>query len=287
MKLPVVFVFDLDATLVGGTDYIYAYDYFLTFIKGACDKKKIGGPYCSYKIPRVQEKISSEMLRPGMKESMTELKTIFPTAEFFIYSAGSTEHVKLFVDFVEKSTGITFNRPLLCRPQCVFDERHYYLKSLASNINVILGCLDAKYPGVTEKDLNGRIVIIDDQDVWGDDTRVIKCPEYKYNPVIEFDDKLIHLMYSDDKVKTYLKNESSHTLPTFHSDPSANIMQHMQDYHLYMANVYRQNLVVNTAALADTFFPDFVKALKPLTKLKRPFSEKSLNTIRKTIQNKK
>jgi hypothetical protein len=122
--LPILFIFDLDNTLIGNPVYILSYKYLLDFIKDGCKHNRLNGVECKIDYNVWNNKIIDEkFFRPKLKESLQEIKTIFPNAEFFIFSLGTKDYVTPIVQFLEKYTGISFT------PTEKKNETKFYIKT--------------------------------------------------------------------------------------------------------------------------------------------------------------
>lgn len=260
----------------------------LDFVKDACKHKRLVGPECSISYSKFNiwtpENVPYGFFRPGLKESLHEIKRMFPTAEFFIYSLGTKNYVHSIIEYLEKYTGLKFNRPLFTREDSSITPESTYLKDIHGYENDIFKSLIAKYPlckdeKVQQKIMNERTIIIDDSPVWGGDYRFVQCKSYTYTPIAEIDHKILNMIYKNSMLKTFI-NSSKYVdiLPDF--DDNQTFDSYMLDYHLVLFNMYKNNVTNNNQQLNDDFFPKFVKAIKKRTKYVKPFDKKFLDTLR-------
>ena len=99
-NLPVLFIFDLDLTLIGRASNILEYKEILEWIKNNCKHKKFENENCKININDWSKIIPENFIRPYLKDFLKEIKELFPTAEFFIFSNGTKKYVKLMVDYI-------------------------------------------------------------------------------------------------------------------------------------------------------------------------------------------
>lgn len=288
MALPVLFVFDLDETIIGETTpYIYKMDLH-DFINNSV---KAGKLPLDFKLPKLTSKdISPFSIRPGFKDFMTKLKEYFPTAECFVYSAGTKEYVQTYISYVEQITGCQFQRPLFSRVDCTLDERYNTVKSIKAHFPTMIDTLVSRYPALKDAAtqdyvLNNRFVFLDDNDVvWDIKEKWIKAPHYKYRPVIDIAGALPHQTRQHSSVQNFLTVLSKMVYvfiePTGHfSEDERNMM-----YYTWMANQYALFMSTNKFAIEDQFFPTLQKALIKVKNSNTPFSDTNMKHITEALQ---
>lgn len=284
--LPVIFVFDMDKTLIGDTDLILQYDQLMEFIRDGCKHKRLIGSECKLNTNTwVSDNIPATFFRPNLQESLVEIKKIFPTAEFFVFSLGTKAYVYDIIPYLEKQTGIKFNRPLFTRTDASSSSDNKYLKDIHGYYDTMFKALSHKYPKCKDekyqnKIMKERTVIIDDTAVWGSDERWVPCKEYTYKSIIELDKKLLEIIYKNPEINTFIRTSKYiNTIPAV--DPQTKTFDDfLQDYHLLMFNLYNNHSEDNKAALQDDFFVSFVKAIKKRNKYAKPFDAKFLKTLK-------
>lgn len=289
-RLPTVFVFDVDETMIGVSNPIGTAIELREFVMHS---QKIGKlPKVPKVLPRsvrYAELMPPHMLRPNFKESLVKIVKLYPTAEFFVYSAGTEDYVASVVAWIEQQisdTGITFRRPLLSRNNTMTTATSRYIKSVSYHIDNILTSLEADYPALkNEKNRQAveehRIIHIDDREniLWEGSDKLVRCPAYSYTPVVNMITGLEPFL-NDAEVKTFIKSMGGFVEP---EPMSMTEDERNMSYHLFMAEQYRLVLQSNKTHLADTFCHDFVSALKLLKNLKRPFTKENVMKINKAI----
>jgi hypothetical protein len=294
--LPVIFIFDLDRTLIGNPRHILDYQDTLDFIKNARISQKISKEDLSDEdfkaLPSWKNLFVPEFFRPHLKESLETLRKYFPTAEFFIYSAGVPDYVKSMVDIVEKHIGFRFNRPLFSRTECPTNEANEFSKSIVAQFPKIIQSLSLldRYSGLnleeyTETLMDNSVLFIDDTDfVWDNKEKWIKCPAYNYKPMFDIDDRVLRIIHRFPIVQEYLRSSKANETLYIHEQADFSYDEYRMNYHLFMANLYREHTLSNrTAFTKDDFLPRLVKALQPYKNKSKPFNRKNLATLKKTL----
>ena len=284
-QTPIVIIFDLDNTLVGD---LSAFGYRLQtnqFIKDACRSNKLLATYCK-KTPKLLEElfITEHCVRPGLKEALTTLKQAAPHLEIFVYSAGEEEYVTRIVEFLEKKYEISFARPIFSRTDCVIREDNSYGKSIQQHLPEIVKSLRVKYPQLNEKELlANKILFVDDRDVvWDHANKLVKCPVYEYPSIEDIFSGFPLEMRRLPILKQYATNAIG-TMNVFIEPDNVHEIERNMLYSLFMADLYRKAMSKAVAGLTDTFFEKFTKAVKPLLKLVKPFTDEKIAGIRKVV----
>ena len=282
-SLPVIFIFDLDKTLIGEShDLMFEYKDLLTFINDACKHKRFSGSECKLSTNIWNKDVVSEhFFRPHVKEALHSIKNMFATAEFFVFSLGTKDYVNDIIAYLESYTGIRFNRPLFTREDSSIGDINYYMKEIKGYEEIIFKSLVRKYPKCKSAYFKSlimreRTIIIDDTDVWNNDIRWIQCKPYTYKPICKIDNTILQLIYDNQSIKSYMTNRSVDFLPDF---PETFDM-FMMNYHLNTANLYRKFLQENTEQIKDDFFMKFVKCIQHRSNKAKPFTPAFLKKIK-------
>lgn len=289
-KLPVVFIFDLDSTLICDSNPLSRYQQFVSFLRDAVITKKIALPNVTAKSVRqrpMSELVPAEFYRSDLASSFGSLKTLFPTAEFFVFSAGQKHYVEQTVKLMEEQLGVAIQRPIFSRNDCTIDETNNYKKSILANIPRIFKSLQDKYPALkTEENresvINHNLVFVDDREVvWDLSDKWIPCPIYSYIHTID-----ATVGFPRDLLRHALVREYIATHYVGFAEPAPDVSEDERNllYHSYLANAYGAALTENKTALKDDFFHKLVQVLKPVSRLKRPFSDKNMKRIRDAMK---
>jgi len=290
MNLPIIFIFDLDLTLIGNSLNIYKYKNVFEWIKNNCKHKKFINDECKISFNDWYNIIPDNFIRPNTKECLMEIKELFPTAEFFIFSNGIKEYVKTFVDYIEKKLKIKFNKLIISRDLNLIDDTHSYSKELTGYIeDLIIKSLSKKYSKILlEKNrellFNDRTIIIDDNNYIWNNRPIINILPYNYIPIFEIDIKMLNLIYHSNSLSTYMSNINNQAFyPSNDITTNKTNEEFKLNYHLFLAEIYRNNIDNNKKCLKDDFFIKFIKAIKSRKDLEKPFTTTFITNCNKII----
>lgn len=295
-KLPVIFVFDLDETIIGESKTLTRQEDIHTFVRSSVKIGKLPPEYKSipsYKIGHATD-IPSGFIRPGFAELIGKIKEYFPTAKLYIYSLGTKAYVQNIIEYVERVSGARFERPLLAREQSVMSD-HGKKKSLDTHFPNIFAALTAEFPALAKKENQDfvrahRLVFLDDNDdIWNNKDKWVQVPHYTYTPTIDVAGLLPLPLRQHQLMRDFLTNTIGNYYvfvePAEADLASADALaeRHMR-YHTWMANEYARTLESNKAALKDDFFYKLAKALATVRRSNRPFSEGNLKKIKAMLK---
>lgn len=172
-KTPMIFVIDLDGTIIGDiTPQIMLYD-IAKALKTAHVKY-------SFDTNTFKQKLKNGIIRPHFESFVKTLINNVPNVEFFIYTASEKTWAEFVIKNIEQCIGIKFNRPIFSRSSCL-NENRQYKKSLHFICPSLIKTLKKKY-GIlySKRDLLNNTLIIDNNNVYQQDNKVIVCPTYNY-----------------------------------------------------------------------------------------------------------
>lgn len=278
MRLPIVFVFDLDATIMGNMMVLYQKSDLHALINAAIKTGKMQGK----PLPpvRLDDHVNNELIRPGFADMIQNINKGFNNAEFFMFSAGNKEYVTQNIEWIEKRSGVKFRRPLLTHDNLVYVGTRAYRKSLELNKRIIIKALEHDYPAIktmSNEVYNSRIVHIDDQNVLWEQNKTLICPEYKYKLLLDITKDIPMDILKHELVINFLAD--SHLLV----QDSASSEEQLTYYYLNLGKTYAEYLPTNREALLDTFFSRLAKALLKYKNNKQPFTDAHIEAIRKTL----
>jgi NLI interacting factor-like phosphatase len=285
-ELPIIFIIDIDNTLIGKSQSLLKFKELSNFIRDSCNRNKIDNKDDICKITEKiwEEKVNEKFFRPYMKEFFMGIKETYKNAEFFVFSTGISTYVKRMVGYIEKhlENKIKINKPYFSREKSFRDENLYHIKDINVYDMEIIKALKKKYPKIETKIsevLNERTIIIDDLEVWDDDYRHIKIKGYMYDPIIEFDYFLLKKIYENQYLYNYVYNSE-----ILEIERGESFNEFLFNYHLYMMNLYKKVETDNKTEINDN---QFEKLLKLIVKLKNKkgniFTKKNLTNISKKM----
>jgi len=278
MNIPILFIFDLDLTLIGRSENILNYKKIIEWIKNNCRHKKLENENCKILKNNWSKLIPENFIRPYLKESLNQIKEIFPNAEFFIFSNGTKEYVKTMIEYIEKKTKIKFNKLIIARDLNLTTKDHYYSKEITKYIEeLIIKSLSNKYSKkILEKNkeiiFNDRTIIIDDNPYIWNNKPIINIPSYNYNPLLEFDIDTLNLIYKNSVISTYILNMENQPFFPSNSKLDKTEEELKLNYHLFLAEMYRNNIDINKEMSKDDFLLKLVKIIKSRKNLEKPFT---------------
>lgn len=173
MKLPYVFIFDIDQCIVGNVKYIVEDQIAYKLLKELYNNSVNYNP--DY----------SNIIRPGFVEFVKYIKNKFKPCELFLYTNSSYNWANTgIIPIIEKSTKIKFNKPYFTRETSIL-----FNKSLDEAYEKIFPILQKKYKiSLKHKDyiINNNLVFIDNikQNTTTHSNRQITCPDYDLMPYI-------------------------------------------------------------------------------------------------------
>jgi hypothetical protein len=265
-NLPMIFILDIDNTLIGKSNEIIKYNDFLTYIKNSCNRNKIEkkDDIC---IKKWNYKITDDFYRPYLTEFFSGIRDLSKNTEFFVFSLGTFNYVKDMVELIEdKMNGITFNKPYFSRENSFITDKYSYVKDINAYESVIIDKLKHKYPNISKnskKIFEERTIIIDDIDIWDDDFRHIKIKPYNFYPIIEYDLHLLEFIYKNDHLYNYVLNSEILTIERGNS-----FQDFLMNYHIYMTNLYNTHNKTNNDELKDNTFKVILDSLKRRMRMK-------------------
>lgn len=173
---PLVIVLDVDGTIIGDIrPQLQLVDLHNSLKK---HDKKAG----VFNVREFQARLRQGIVRPYFTKFIKKMKESVPNVEFFIYTASEKKWAHFLIPHIEKAVGIKFNRPIFTRSNCVIVNNECK-KTTASIMPGVLKSLKSKYGILSKKDLEDRILIIDNtQEVFDQHNKqfLLHCPTYDF-----------------------------------------------------------------------------------------------------------
>jgi hypothetical protein len=155
---PVVFILDLDGTVIGDVrSQVLLYEL------------KSNNVNITYNF---EKSFDEGLIRPYFDSFLKNTKRRLPNAEFFIYTASEDKWANKIVTSIEKHISFRFNRPIFSRKHCTPNG-----KRLDIILPAIKRSLKKTYGNV---DLENRIMVIDNSEVYDkhDSKKLLLCNTY-------------------------------------------------------------------------------------------------------------
>jgi len=173
-KLPYIFFFDIDGTIIGDISaQVCEWTLLTTYEKS--------------KIPQFKKNLITQLenglLRPHIMNYIELIRSKHEHVELFIYTASDAKWAAFLVPCIENVIGIKFNRPLFTRNQCTL-VNHEYRKSLSKVMPTAFSKIKRglSLQDISHSDLKHHSTLIDNNHVLmkNEECRGILCPTYNF-----------------------------------------------------------------------------------------------------------
>jgi hypothetical protein len=170
---PLVIVLDMDGTIIGDIRPQLQLVELHKSLKAQDKKVNV------LNIKDFQSRLRSGIVRPYFSKFVKKLKEHNTNVEFFVYTASEKKWAHFLVPQIEKAAGVKFNRPIFTRDDCTSD----YKKTVSNIMGGIFKSLKKRYGVLKKKDMEDRIVIVDNtSEVFDQNNQrfLIHCPTYDF-----------------------------------------------------------------------------------------------------------
>lgn len=247
---PLVIVLDLDGTIIGDiTPQIASYD--------ISNHIKVNGGSLNYKFKDLAGKLLGGIIRPYFGEFIRKLILNVPNIEFFIYTASEKKWALTIIKQIENACKIKFNRPIFTRNNCVQIDKEYR-KSLKLIKPMIFRALKKKHHLQSIADLNDKIMVIDNMDVYNSsETKYhIHCKTYDYKYP-----ENIPAMFDNQEYKKYWKVASSLFDKYYNIKPTHDYLDFQYQFYAKYTSLIAALKASNNEFLKDAFYKNLYKIL--------------------------
>jgi hypothetical protein len=173
-NIPLVVLLDLDGTIIGNIS------------PQVCEWELLM-QHAPKRMKQFKENLHSQLhqglLRPHFISFIDFMKHNYNNAEIFIYTASESKWAHVIIACIEQLTGITFNRPLFTRANCIATSSDLK-KSFDKVIPLMYNKLKHNYSIDTQASLKQHIIMVDNYHevlVSGSqERRLVKCPTYSF-----------------------------------------------------------------------------------------------------------
>ena len=252
MKLPYIFIFDIDNTIIGDIRHQIIEYNLLENINTLLIK--------DYDITDI---LNNGMLRPYFKDFIDFIYKKYKNVEIYVYTNSSFEWINYgLIDNIQKSINYKINKPYFTR-----DDSNYYKKLLGNLYDNIINSLIAKYPSLKSQKnkefvFKNQIDFIDDikNNLKDYPQKQILCPEYNYIDVYDMKTRLINKYNINEDIfdkEIVLSLFENNYLPLYNKNGS--IYQQDKSYQeLLRLRLLRKQEINN---INDTFFKNLISIL--------------------------
>jgi len=188
---------------------------------------------------------------------------------------------------LKKKIKVKFNKLIIARDLNLTNDNHIYSKEITEYIEkLIIKSLSKKYSNkLLEKNrnliFNDRTIIIDDNNYIWNDKPIINIPAYNYNPLFEFDIEMLKLIYKNSSISNYISNIYNQDFFPKNDITNKTEEEFKLNYHLYLAEMYRNNIENNKEMAKDDFFIKFLKLIKTRKNIEKPFTANYIKNLLK------
>jgi hypothetical protein len=244
-NMPIVFIIDLDGTLIGNLEPHLCYEEILSFLK-------VHNTFDNQVLPEntkaeLLDALNNGLARPHFKEFYENTKKNNLNSEFFIYTASHRDWAHYIIECLEELHDIKFNRPIFTREDC--DNSYKSLRKINTRIKL---ALYEKY-NTKYEDIN-YIIIDDNEYIYAPSDRkmLLTCPTYKHTVNVDILEKfpkgIVAKHYKD--ICKILEKEMNMNFPT-----------HTTKMHKTFMKQYKQNIMTYVSRYSSNRYDDFWKKL--------------------------
>lgn len=273
-NLPLVIYLDFDGTIIGD-------------ITPQVTEWELVARFAPKHLRAFKASLSSDLevgniIRSGFAKMITSIKKTHPNAEFFIYTASDGVWANTVIPCVEAVTGITVNRPILSRKNCLQET---YEKSLRMVSPIVYRRLKTSYPDLKTADqVFYNSVLIDNTDVLiaGEKHRNILCPTFDG---IYWTDLLRHIPFEvlkRDYVEISMMLRSAGLFPKVSSSHPLSFDEFRMMYYQMLSERIKQQLKDKKKNKSDNLWLVVIKLLTG-TSLEKGFSDSTAKYIKKKL----
>ena len=244
MQLPMVFILDLDRTIIGDCKY-----QSMRYSIQNLNKKTKGG----ISIPAAYKQ-GSKLIRPHFEYFINTMKSQFTWVEFFVYTMSEKNWGTQEIKWIEESLDINISRPIFTRDDCLYDSvSGNYYKSMTKILPKIWKTLSHKAtltPDVKKAIIKKRIMIIDDSSVYKDfNDHLLITPAYNY---IAFEDILEGISHINKNLLHSLANKDL-VCPSIIQDTD-DVIKRMSHRYTWLSQRCNQTIANNCKYENDQFW---------------------------------
>lgn len=237
LKLPYVFVIDIDGTLIGDVMYHVS-------------EWEILSQYNNKQLRTFRnelvEHLRSGLLRPHFTDFISQFRS---TCEFYIYTASDDKWAQFLVPCIEAACGVKFARPIFSRRHCIVDGSNTK-KSLSRVSGLVFSRLKVKYGFKSIGQVYQQMMLIDNNKVLVDkeSKKGVLCSSYTYMQPYDVLRNLHTIIFNSNayRILTILARygvvQSSHVrsnanaiqlLAIYHSSLAGNLMRYSKELSYY------------------------------------------------------
>lgn len=269
MNSPLLFIIDLDGTIIGNCAYqVCAYS-----VENVIKKNK---QRCNSTL---QSCYASRLVRPFFKSFYDSMMRAHPNSLFYVYTASEKDWAIKEIAMIEKEHSVKFDRPIFARNDCIVNKEGHYRKSVAH----ILPRIKKKNKGIDIKD--DMIMVIDNNRVFEDyKDNFVLCPTYDHTSFFDIWSMIRpeHLK-SADIVQAIADLRSNGMMCKF-SEMQSSSDKVLEMKHKWLYRRHKKLNKQNTKFADDTFWKDLATLM---LSNRAPIDRRYTSYIAKSLLDKK
>lgn len=271
---PMIFVLDLDGTIIGDCTY----QVMLHNIDEISKKHKVK---CSANnIMTDSYSTDSKLIRPFFKYFITNIKKYNPNSHFFVYTASEKTWAQKEINMIEKTHSIKFNRPLFTREDCIIDSFGQYKKSVKKILPRIAKSVKSKQNGINKN----NILIIDNNAVFIDYlTNFILCPTYDCLHFCNIWDKISKEHMKIEEMQKFVNNLISTNKACIYDNSDHSDCKILEQKHKWLYKKYKKINSLNKRYKKDLFWKKIANII--IDRRMTNFDNHNVNILHRAISN--
>ena len=247
---PIVFLIDLDGTMIGNIQPQVEEYYLIKSINK--EIRKSNNKQIRYSNSILNEELKKYIIRPKLDKFFKNIKK-YENIELFVYTASSDDWAKFVIPQIEKVTKFKFNRPLLTRNNIIPNNQKTNIKSINKVKPLVYKSLKKKYKLNSINDLKYITLIDNTKNVLIEKKNLVLCPTYDYIHQIDY----LRMIPKDTLKKYYILIEKNLGL-----DHSTNLYEFYAKYYELLNKQFSKCSRINKYFLNDIYWIRFSNLLK-------------------------
>lgn len=248
--VPIIFLLDLDQTLIGDIGPQHTEYYLIKDINK--ELKKVNKKQIRYNSKLLNEELEKYIIRPKLNKFIKNVKQ-YDNIELFIYTASGHQWANFLIPHIEKIIKFKFNRPILTNKNLVYTDKKTYKKSINNIKPIVFKSLKKKYY-LKNKDSLKYISLIDNtKNILIENRYLINCVHFDYRHQINY----LRMIPDNLLKKYYIIIEK-----TLNLDHSTNLYEFYSRYYDHLKREFNYSSEKNKQYLKDNYWYVFINILK-------------------------
>ena len=262
MTEPLVFILDLDGTIIGDCTY----QSILFHVENILRDNKIKAKADTQLLESYRP--DSKLVRPFFKYFIGCIKKYYPNSLIYVYTASEKSWAEKEIKLIEKTHGFKFNRPLFTRDDCIVDSFGNYRKSVKKILpNIVKSMKKVKIS-------TSNIMVIDNNDVFIDyKSQFLHCPTYNHILFCSVWEKIkkeyMGIMKIHEMIMTLVNTNKIFKVPHHSIKPTNGKL--LEQHHKWLYKKHKKINLLNKKYANDTFWKTLANAIieKKLTSFEK------------------